>query len=241
MFVKICGTTSLEDAQLALAAGANAVGFVFAPSKRRVSVEQVAAITAEMAEDTEKVGVFCSPDIDQIARAVREARLTAVQLHMPQDAELLEALKSRLPDHVKLWQVVSFEVASQDLSFSEQKFLQEVLEAMMDPRIAAILLDTAKGGVSGGTGTSFPWQRVASLVDQAKTIARQRLGDTGRAPTPIIVAGGLHAENVADAIKDLSPWGLDCVSGVEAEPGRKDRHRLEAFVKAAQGVRPGLV
>ena len=237
MFVKICGTTSVQDAQLAIAAGADAVGFVFAPSKRQVSVEQVAEITATMPEGIQRVGVFTTMDAGDIILAAREARLTAVQLHMPQVPNLLAALEDRLPGNAKIWQVVSFATDSQDVAGSEQKFQREVLEAMAEPRIAAVLLDTAKSGVSGGTGTSFPWQRAAALVRQAITTAKQLGANTKLGPTPVIIAGGLHAENVAEAIGFFTPWGVDCVSGVEAEPGRKDRRRLEAFVKSARGER----
>ena len=237
MFVKICGTTSLHDAELAIACGADAVGFVFAPSRRQVSVEQVAAITAGMPEGIQRVGIFAAPDTDAILHAVRQARLTAIQLHLPHHPELLKGLSASLPKDVRIWQVVSFETRSDDARLAEQSFLRELLAALTDTRISAVLLDAAKAGRSGGSGESFPWQRVAPLVRQAERTAKQTCGETGFEPRPLIVAGGLNAENVAEAIHVFTPWGVDCVSGVEAQPGRKDRLRVEAFIKAARSER----
>ena len=237
MFVKICGTTTLPDAELAIASGADAVGFVFAPSKRRVSVGQAAEMTSQMPEGIDRVGVFCAPDADEILHAVQEAGLTAVQLHMAQDSRLLAILAAGLGGKAKIWQVVSFEIDSQNEAVAEQSFLQAVLAAMLDERISAVLLDTSKAGGSGGTGESFPWQRAAPLVRRAEEMARLAREDKNSRPARVIVAGGLSARNVVDAIRVFEPWGVDCVSGVEAEPGRKDRDRLEAFVKAARSER----
>src|SRR5450631_152443 len=92
MWVKICGNTNLEDAALAAELGADAVGFVFAESKRQVTAAQVAAITPHLPEGVERVGVFYSRDVEEIAATVAEAGLTAVQLHGGLDEGLIDVL-----------------------------------------------------------------------------------------------------------------------------------------------------
>src|SRR3954452_21186633 len=106
MWVKICGTTSLEDAQLAAESGADAVGFVFAESRRRVTPEQVAAITPHVPQHIERVGVFYSHDPEEIAHIVRQSGLNAVQLHGGVDPQLVDGLRRILPGNVSLIQTV---------------------------------------------------------------------------------------------------------------------------------------
>ncbi len=244
MFIKICGTTNLADAELAVRAGADALGFIFAPSRRRVTVEQAAAITAYLPGSLERVGVFTDASFHEIAHAVQAAGLTAVQLHRGYDGTLIERLDAAFGSALQLWQVVSYEINAreinaQDASGAEHGFVQTLGSTLRDEHLAVVLLDTAKAGATGGLGQSFPWARVAGLLETARSEARdmaQTSRDLNRLPR-LVVAGGLTAENVAEAIHTLKPWGVDCVSGVEAEPGRKDADRLSAFMKAARGGR----
>ena len=244
MFVKICGTTSLADAEMALAEGADALGFIFAPSKRRVSVEQVREITSQLPRGVRLVGVFTEPGAEAIAHTVREAGLTAVQLHMAQDAALLEHLHAEFGTALELWQVVPFEIAPADPASpdndnvegdaAEHAFRRAFLQALSEEHISVVLVDAAKAGASGGLGVSFPWKRAAAFIEDTMLQAVQ----SGKRDLPkVIVAGGLRPENVAEAVRALRPWGVDCVSGVEAEPGRKDRNRLTAFLAAARDGR----
>ena len=239
MFVKICGTTSLADAELAVELGADALGFIFAPSKRRVSNEQAAAITPHLPAHVQRVGVFTDATTAEIIRAVSEAKLSAVQLHAPQDLAQVRQLHAEFNGEIKLWQVVGFEVQRGDES-SERNFVQRALAALIDQRIDAVLIDTAKNGVSGGLGETFPWRRAAPLLQQAQRMAAT-LASSGAYPPgevgELIVAGGLTAHNVGDAIETLHPWGVDVVSGVEEGPGRKSRDRLTAFLRVARHAR----
>lgn len=237
MFVKICGTTSLRDAELAVKAGADALGFIFAPSRRRISVEQVVAITAQLPAPVVRVGVFTEANFNAIAHAVRAARLSAAQLHMTQNPELLGRLYAEFGSDLELWQVVQYEVAPGREAEAETSFVKAVAAAMEDSRIAVVLLDTAKAGSSGGLGLSFPWDRAVTLMEQARRLLTRPVPDDGSGLPRVILAGGLHAGNVAEAIRTLLPHGVDCVSGVEAEPGRKDPQRLSAFFTAARGGR----
>lgn len=231
MFVKICGTTSLLDAQLAVDAGADALGFIFAPSKRRVTPAAVAAMVSHLPSHIDRVGVFTSGTSEEISAAVREAQLSAVQLHMATDAALLQDLSAEFGEGLKLWQVVTYETSAPNPATADESFVAAMAASLGEPRIAVTLLDAAKNGASGGLGMSFPWERVAVLVQHAQELARAR----SEKPGNFAIAGGLNPGNVTQAIQILNPWGVDCVSGVEAEPGRKDPTRLRAFLRLARG------
>jgi len=219
MFVKICANTNLDDARLAVELGADAVGFVFAESKRKVTAEQVAAITPHLPVGVEKVGVFTTTDADEILAAVSVAGLTAVQLHSDFDPDLVDAIFAGSKGILKVLQVLDI---PEDVDAS---VLRKVLvEVLRHPYVFAVLLDASHGGPSGGTGKAFDWSSTAQAVRQAQQ-------ETGG---KVIVAGGLHAENVAAAIAAFAPWGVDVASGVEAVPGRKDPGKLKAFIAAAR-------
>lgn len=240
MFVKICGTTNLRDAELAVRLGADALGFIFAPSKRRVTVEQAAAITRCLPAHVDNVGVFTEPTAEAILRAVREANLTVVQLHMPYDRALVQSLHAASAGRVKLWQVIAVEVQPADPNASKAELVRTLQESLSDPRLSSILLDTARAGASGGRGESFSWAPVRSLLNQLNQL--ELAPQEGRQAAPqvprIVLAGGLTPENVKEAIHTLAPWGVDVVSGVESHPGIKDPKRLSAFLVAARDTMP---
>jgi phosphoribosylanthranilate isomerase len=219
MFVKICANTNLEDAQLAAELGADAVGFVFAESKRKVTAEQVAAITPHLPVGVEKVGVFTTTDADEVLAAPHAAGLTAVQLHCDFDPDLVDAVFAGSKGTLKVLQVLDIPA---DV---DTNVLREVLvEVLRHPYVFAALLDASHGGTSGGTGKTFDWSATAQAIRQAQL-------ETGG---KVIVAGGLNAENVAAAIAAFAPWGVDVASGVEVSPGKKDPARLESFIAAAR-------
>ena len=234
MFVKICGTTTLSDAQLAARLGADALGFIFAPSKRQVSAAQVAAITAHLPKEVLRVGVFTEPDASEIVRTVDAAGLTAVQLHMPQNVALLQQLHKTFRSRVQLWQTVG--VFSQGVHDEEsKKKLEAALQtALLEPRLSVVLLDAVMSGVSGGLGRRFPWEQVDPVLRAAQQASESVATRLGYVLPRIVVAGGLDATNVNEAVRVLAPWGVDVVSGVESAPGRKDPVRLQAFLRAAR-------
>jgi phosphoribosylanthranilate isomerase len=225
MWVKICGTTSLEDAQLAIDAGADALGFVFAPSPRQVHATQVAAITRHLPPEVQRYGVFVNPSLDEAVAAVEQAGLTGVQLHRVAEAELPMRLRAQLAlshaGHVSVIGVVHFEQSQ-----SPSDFLDAL--AVAHGAYDAILIDSRTATAEGGTGVSFDWMA-----------AQHALAEGGKPPR-LIVAGGLNAANVHEAITLLQPWGVDVVTGVEAAPGRKDEAKVRAFVQAARSATQGL-
>ncbi|HMF54435.1 MAG TPA: phosphoribosylanthranilate isomerase [Edaphobacter sp.] len=217
-WVKICGNTSLEDARLAIELGADALGFVFTESKRRVTPAQVAAMTEHLPADVERVGVVESHDAGEIAEMVQEAALHAVQLHGGVDLALIDKLRGILGSDVGILQALHWVVGT-DSSVQLHADLREIAAAGTVDRI---LVDSRVGSAGGGTGVSFDWKAAGLVLKEAT-------GDL-----KLIVAGGLRPENVAEAIRELSPWGVDVVSGVEASPGRKDPVRLAEFLRLAK-------
>jgi len=218
MWIKICGNTSLADAQLAVEAGADAVGFVFAASPRRVTVDEAAAICAELAGTIEKIGVFVDAGVEEIYSTVRAAGLTGVQLHFDADAELPGKLRARLGGDLRILRVVHFEAEAADTASTQ------IAEHGRNPHVDGVLVDSRTAVAVGGTGVAFDWAAARKAV----------FGDGGT--LKLIAAGGLNPGNVAKAIETLRPWGVDVVSGVEAAPGRKDRGKVREFVERARAV-----
>ena len=221
MWVKICANTCVEDALKAAELGADAVGFVFAPSKRRVTAEQVGLITRELPRTVERVGVFGAVSVEEIALAVEEAGLDAVQMHGGLDLNFADKLARRLGPSISIIETMHWSV-EQDAASSAKVFMQ-MAEVASHPAKYRVLVDAKVGSESGGTGKTFNWNKARSVL-------------TSQPELRVIVAGGLNPENVADAIKVLRPWGVDVASGVEREPGRKDFDKLKRFIENARGA-----
>ena len=228
MFIKICANTNLSDAQLAVDLGADAVGFVFAPSKRQVTAELVADITPELPASVEKVGVFATDDPYEVEHYVACSELTAAQLHGAFDQEMVQALSAESGGELKIIQTVAYELNPVDRAASDEHFESTLRAVFAEPAVWAVLLDAAKSGASGGLGVTFDWEHVAEILRRAYP----SLGERPR----VILAGGLRPENVAQAIRALQPWGVDVASGVEATPGKKDPEKVRAFIAAARAA-----
>lgn len=228
MFIKICANTNLADAQLAIELGADAVGFVFAPSKRQVTAEQVADITPGLPAGVEKVGVFATDDPFEVKHYVACSELTAAQLHGAFDREMVQALAAEFGGELKIIQTVAYELSPVDRTASDERFEATLRAVFAEPAVWAVLLDAAKSGASGGLGVTFDWEHVAEILQRAYPPSGER--------PRVILAGGLRPENVAQAIKALQPWGVDVASGVEATPGKKDPEKVRAFIAAARAA-----
>ena len=215
VWVKICANTSLADAQLAVEAGADAVGFVFAPSPRRVTAAQVAAITRHLPVTVEKIGVFVDAPLDEIESTVRVCGLTGVQLHSESGPELTAGLRQRLGSGLRILRVVHFGAAA----------AEQAAAIARDTNVDAVLVDSRTATAVGGTGVAFDWAEARSAVF------------SGASGLKLVAAGGLTPANVAEAIATLRPWGVDVASGVEAAPGRKDAAKMKAFVANARTAR----
>ena len=196
MFVKICGITNEEDGLLAVAMGADAVGFLFAPSPRQISPTRAYDIARRMPPEILTVGVFRNEDPRIVIRIATGARLGAVQLHGQETADETMRVRQEVPRVIKAFRAGSGE-----------------LEKARSYGADMVLLDADHPG----SGRVFDWA----------------LAERAAGAIPVIVAGGLTPENVAAAIAQTRPWGVDVSTGVESEPGRKDPRLVRDFVNAA--------
>jgi phosphoribosylanthranilate isomerase len=204
--VKICGITSYEDAHQAVAAGADALGFVFYPqSPRAVTVAQVQKIVMNLPPFVTRVGLFVNEDPARINQIMHECQLDLVQLHGDEPPGIFTRLTFRA--------VKAMRVQDRTSLLKHQNYPGP-----------ALLLDAWCPDRYGGTGASFDWQLAAE-------IARQR---------PVILAGGLTSDNVAEAIRTVRPYAVDVSSGVEFAPGRKDPLKVSSFIRRAKEVKDAL-
>jgi phosphoribosylanthranilate isomerase len=216
LWIKICANTSLDDATLAVDAGADAVGFVFAPSPRCVTAEQVAAIVPLLPSNLEKIGVFVDAALDEIEQTVRISGLTGVQLHSDVGPDVPAQLRRSFGPAFRILRVIHFGHTAQE----------QVAAIVQDANVDAILVDSRTATAVGGTGIAFDWQRARDTVFQYADLRQGRL----------VVAGGLTPANVAAAIATLKPWGVDVVTGVETSHGRKDPLKLRGFIANARAA-----
>ncbi|MBA3484871.1 MAG: phosphoribosylanthranilate isomerase [Pirellulales bacterium] len=232
--IKICGVTSAKDAIAAFHYGADAIGLNFFPqSPRFVTGEQSLNISLiasnslrERNEPQAKIcciGVFVNHTFDEIGEVNRLGHLSAIQLHGDEPPEMLarfpKPIISPLPS--TKWSVIR----ARRFGPLGVAGICEDLDACKTAgrRPDAVLVDALTPGRYGGTGETVSW---AGLADH-----RRWLGDT-----PLILAGGLTPDNVAEAIRIVRPYGIDVASGVESSPGRKDPYKVRDFVAAARGA-----
>ncbi len=199
--VKICGLKEPAHVKAAVDAGADAIGFVFAPSSRRVTVEQAKELAQKIPSGVLKVGVFVNPTREEVARAFREVPLDLVQYHGDESADFIHA--------VGLPAIRAVAVRS-----------TEDVERAMQLDTAYTLVDAPGTVYKGGSGVTFDWKL---------------LKDCGITTDRLILAGGLNAENVGEAIRRVAPFMVDVSSGVERNK-RKDESLIRAFLRAVNST-----
>ena len=194
--IKICGITNLDDALAAADAGADALGFNFyKKSPRYIDPEKAAEIIAQLPPFCMPVGIFVNEREEKIRDIEQLTCLNAIQLHGDESPEFCQRFGSRV---IKAFQVKD----------------KESLKNMAHYHVSALLLDSYRDGVHGGTGTTFDWH----LAVVAKTFGK------------VILAGGLTPENVAEAVKLVQPYGVDVAGGVEKAKGIKDHAKMKKFI-----------
>ena len=217
-WVKICGTTNLEDALTAIDAGTEALGFVFyEKSPRKIDVEAAREIVSQLPGNVEKVGVFVNELPERVARTADEVGLTAVQLHGDEHGNSSSQVSN---GPRKLFVAIPVSLLSQAGKGNKSAGLTWF--SARPEACSAIFLDSGSTEQRGGTGKTFDWEDARPWVS--------RLSQKFR----IVVAGGLTPTNVADAMRLLHPWGVDVASGVELKPGKKDPEKVRAFVQAVR-------
>lgn len=194
---KICGITRLEDALNAIDAGCDAIGLVFyPPSPRNIDIDQAKLIVQQLPPFVSVVGLFVNPETGFVNQAIQQVGLTCLQFHGDESPEFCE----------------SFDVSwYKAIRVKEDTNLQECTEIYSNA--SALLLDTYKAGVPGGTGEVFNWSLIPANLSK-----------------PVILAGGLDADNVASAINQVKPYAVDVSGGVEAEKAIKSNEKMIAFM-----------
>jgi phosphoribosylanthranilate isomerase len=223
MWIKICGITSLEDAKVAVHAGADAVGFVFASSPRQMTPRAVREITKALPSSIEKIGVFVDASAEEIIIACETAGLSGVQLQGEYSDDQVMNLVARLKKNcgqLRVVRVVHYDGDAR--GFALQLRSRTARPVTADDDRAVVLVDTRITGKLGGTGIPFDWHAAQDSFRHQSAYLR------------MIAAGGLRPENVREAIQTLRPWGVDVSSGVESVPGRKDHRRVMEFIRAAR-------
>jgi phosphoribosylanthranilate isomerase len=210
--IKICGITSVNDAEVVVGAGADAIGLNFYPqSPRYVTPEQARSILEAVPERVIKVGLFVNAPGDHVCRTFDQLGLELIQLHGDEPPIFLACLGNRpVMRAFRLgregWQAVT-------------GYLRQCRDLRRMPRL--VIVDSLVKGSYGGTGQVGDWSRLTEYP-------------TGQSFPPLVLAGGLTPQNVAEAIRAVRPTAVDTASGVESSPGRKDPAAVGAFVRAAR-------
>ena len=200
--IKICGLSRPEDIQAVNQAGADYAGFVFAPSKRQVSFRQAEELIAELHPRITPVGVFVNASPDQVAAAVQQTGIRAVQLHGDETPEQMAQIRSLCPQ-VHLWRAVRVQTR-EDLIQADQLGAD------------ALVLDSYHPTQYGGTGITGNWELIAGML----------------LSTPFFLAGGLNADNLEQAIHMVRPMGVDLSGGVETGGSKDQEKILQAVALA---------
>jgi phosphoribosylanthranilate isomerase len=201
--IKICGITNIDDALMAIDAGADALGFNFVPGTPRYLKDTKAAakIIEQLPPFITTVGLFVNAAPEVIQATADECHLDMLQLHGDESPQFCNALNRRFIKAVRV---------KDESSFSH----------LSDYRVSGYLLDTYVKGAMGGTGIAFDWR----LAVKAKQFGR------------IILAGGLDPDNVASAVQQVRPYGVDVSSGVETRPRRKDPVKVQTFIQTVKEI-----
>ncbi|MCE8019817.1 phosphoribosylanthranilate isomerase [Halomonas sp. MCCC 1A11036] len=195
--IKFCGLTRERDVADAVAAGADALGFVLWPgSKRCVDEERLAALAAQVPAFVTRVGLFVDQNAELIARSA--VHLDLLQFHGDETPAFCAGFGRPWIKALRMRDDLDLHAAATAYDGAQ-----------------ALLLDAYRPGMPGGTGETFDWSRIPASLEK-----------------PVILAGGLTADNVADAIECVRPFAVDVSGGVEAEPGCKDPCLLSAFAAA---------
>ena len=205
--VKICGITNIDDAMVAVKAGADAVGLVFfEKSTRNVSISQAKKIIESLPAFVTSTALFVNADKEFIEQVIAQTKVDLLQFHGDESVEFCTQFARPYIKAIRI------------------KETTDVLSLVESYRSAqAILFDTYVAGTPGGTGESFNWQWLNASV--TKTLA-----------LPVILAGGLNANNVAKAVKIVQPWAVDISGGVESSAGIKSAKKIQDFITEIEKV-----
>lgn len=207
--VKICGVTNEADARAAIDAGADALGFNLWPgSKRHLALDENAAWTGALPPFITRVAVLVNAPLDEARRVAQHPAIDLVQFHGDESADYIAEFARLGRPFIEVRRLAATETAR-----------------TLHPAARAVLIDAAVAGAYGGTGHAIDLKLAREFVERNRA-------------APVILAGGLTAENVAAAVEAVRPFAVDVASGVETSPGQKDRAKMKSFVLAVQTATP---
>jgi len=216
LLVKICGVTDEADAVQAAELAADAIGLNFYKgSPRYVTPDKAESIIRELPPFVEPVGIFVSNGFPPHLETIHKLGLRTIQFHRPDDDLVFVFLTG--PFGFRL--ISAFSVGENNDLQGISHYLKKCRQKR-GALPAAILVDARVSGEFGGTGKTVPWDLLADF----------------RPEVPLILAGGLTPENVAEAVRIVRPYGVDVASGVEKSPGRKDTDKMKRFIENARGA-----
>ncbi len=204
--VKICGITNIDDARIAMDAGADMLGFIFyPPSPRYVTPEQAREMVSVIREtsNVKTVGVFVNESLEHIRAVMEMASLDLAQLHGKESPEMLRELGTRA---YKSIQATDLDTA---------RALMANYRASINGNVPAFIADAPPAKLPGGNGMVADWSVAREIANEFS----------------ILLAGGLNVENVREAIEMVQPYGVDVSSGVERAPGLKDHAKVREFIE----------
>lgn len=211
--VKICGVTTVDDARMIADNGADAIGLNFYKrSPRFIEDETAEQIVNAIPTTVRRIGVFVNEPAEEIRRRAELLKLDAIQLHGDEEPEDLKELPG-----LKI--IRAFRVG--DSLDPVEKFLSRAKE--LSQSVEMLLVDSRRTGEYGGTGMTADWQLLAGHTAHPHW-------------PPLALAGGLTADNVAEAINRVRPAAVDTASGVESLPGIKDPDQVKRFIQAAKSA-----
>ena len=199
--VKVCGLTIVDEAVTCAAAGADAIGLVFyPPSPRHVALDQARAIVAALPEHVAAVGVFNNATWEELDQAIAYCPLSGVQLHGNESPGIIDRLRSQYRDITVL----------KGLFAAKAPFMSQAKQF----NASAFLVECGRGVLPGGNALTWDWSSAREFASNH----------------PMVLAGGLHPDNVVEAINACLPDAVDASSGLESAPGRKDLDKATRFI-----------
>jgi phosphoribosylanthranilate isomerase len=212
MFVKICGVRDVDTARAVADCRPDAIGLNFYPqSARWLDVRMAERIVRALPVDVEPIGVFVNHTLKEVLEIAGNCAMATIQLHGDEPPELAAELAATGLDIIRALRIDITNVAA----------LPDLVASYRDVPLKAILIDARVAGIYGGSGQTAPWQAIADAWQCDWP--------------PLLLAGGLTPDNVAEAIQTVGPWGVDTAGGVESEAAVKDIVKVRRFVEGARG------
>ena len=203
--VKFCGIRRPEDLDFINQSQPDYIGFVFAPSRRQVTASQAAALANRLKVPISTVGVFVNEPLDSLCSIAKKSQIQVIQLHGEETEADIWELRKHLP-HQKIWKAVRVQT-SDDIRLADRL------------PVDALLLDSFVPGSYGGNGQTANWDLIRQTQIQK----------------PFFLAGGLHTENIPQAIAAVHPYGIDLSGGIETD-GWKDQRKMQAVLEAVRAA-----